>query len=272
MKELEELFQHEVLVCVGTGGVGKTTSAAALGVKAAQAGKRVLVLTIDPAQRLATSLGLSEEARAKGEIVEVPPSEFAQPPKGQLFASVIQAQKIFDDFICSEAPADQAERLMKNRLYQQLTTRLAGSQEFTSLEKLLQCHEDQRFDLIVLDTPPAQHSLDFLGAPLKLHALFQSSVTQWFLNSKGDKEQGWLKRTLSGGKDRAFSILKQLTGSDFIRELQEFFELAQAWQKKLGQRMVDVHRLLTSEKTAFVLVTSFDEAKLERADQKPTIL
>lgn len=167
--------RNKIIVCAGSGGVGKTTVSAALGVRAAELGLRVLVLTIDPAKRLATSLGL-----VPGQADEVKVQNFDC--DGALFAAAIDPEKIFGEFIKASAKnPEAAERLLRNRLYKQLATTFSGSQEFTSLERLAVAAESASYDLVILDTPPAQHALEFLEAPAKIYALFQDSITKWFV-------------------------------------------------------------------------------------------
>lgn len=247
-----------ILVCVGSGGVGKTTVAASLGVFAAKKGKKVLVLTIDPAKRLAQTLGIE----GSNDITKVPGQNFA----GELFASVIDHKKTFDDFVARVAKnSDSVEKIFKNRLYQQLSTNLSGSQEFTSLEKLYSCYASEEFDLIILDTPPTKHAIDFLHAPQKLSALFSEGVAKWFRDPEG-KTSGVFGHLLQAGTRQVLKVLENLTGSNFIRELSDFFVNIEQWQGQLLKRTVDVHRMLVAPTTHFCLVTSFDQAKLKEAE------
>lgn len=248
----------KILVCVGSGGVGKTTVAASLGVLAASEGKKVLVLTIDPAKRLAQTLGIE----GSKDITRVPGQNFS----GELFASVIDHKKTFDDFVARAAKkSDAIERIYRNRLYQQLSTNLSGSQEFTALEKLYACYESQQFDLIILDTPPTKHAIDFLHAPQKLSALFTEGVAKWFRDPEG-KKSGFFGHLLQAGTRQVLKILETLTGSSFIHELGDFFVNIEQWQGQLLKRTVDVHRMLVAPSTHFCLVTSFDQAKLKEAE------
>lgn len=253
------IFENvKVLVCVGSGGVGKTTVAASLGVLAAKEGKKVLVLTIDPARRLAQTLGI-EGAK---DITKVPGQNFS----GELYASVIDHKKTFDDFVARAALKSEAiEKIYRNKLYQQLSTNLSGSQEFTSLEKLYSCYESQQFDLIILDTPPTKHAIDFLHAPQKLSALFTEGVAKWFRDPEG-KKTGFFSNILQASTRQVLKVLEMLTGSTFIHELSDFFVNIEKWQSQLLKRTVDVHRMLVAPTTKFCLVTSFDEAKLKEAE------
>ena len=256
---MERLLNNsKIIVCVGSGGVGKTTVAAALAVQAAQSGLKVLVLTIDPAKRLAQTLGIEGSL----DVTRVPGQHF----KGELFASVIDHKKTFDDFVIRASQKSQSiEKILNNKLYHQLSTNLSGSQEFTALEKLYTCYESGLYDLIILDTPPTKHAIDFLQAPQKLAALFSENVTKWFRDPEG-KKSGLFMTLLHSGTKQVLKVLESLTGNEFIRELGDFFLNIQGWQDRLYQRTIDVHRLLISNQTRFVLVTSFDQAKLREAD------
>jgi anion-transporting ArsA/GET3 family ATPase len=249
----------EVLVCVGNGGVGKTTIAAALGVLAAQQGLRVLVLTIDPAKRLATTLGI-EGAK---DVTRVPNQNF----KGEIFASVVDHKKTFDDFVLrAAAKSDSAKKLFDNKLYQQLSTSLSGSQDFTALEKLYSVYESEEFDLIILDTPPAKHAIDFLNAPEKLSMLFNDKVARWFRESKRKSAGGLILNLINTGTKQVLNILETVTGSELLKELADFFNSIEKWQDRLEDRIHKVQSMMISPKTHFCLVTSFDTAKLLEAE------
>jgi anion-transporting ArsA/GET3 family ATPase len=259
----EILKRSRVIVCAGSGGVGKTTMAAAMGTRAAQLGLRVLVLTVDPAKRLATALGLDLKDE-KDRRVEFSPSS-GQPPSGELWAAVIDSKKIFDGFIQAHAKQPEvAARIMKNRLYQQLSTTLAGSQEFTALERLLQSVESGRYDLVILDTPPTKHAMDFLTAPQRINSLFQDAVTRWFM-APSEKVGGFFTNLVSRGTRTVLKSLEALTGAQFIEELIDFFSAVRSIQGVLRERSESVHRLMTGPGTRFIVVTSFDAAKLMEA-------
>ncbi len=264
---LEALGHHQVVVCAGSGGVGKTTLACCLGILLAQQGKKVLVLTIDPARRLASALGLASDSAIGLAEVKVPGQNYA----GELYASMIDPQLVFDDFVQRRAPSPEAaERLMKNSLYRQLVGQLSGSQEFTSLERLLSAVESNRYDVVILDTPPTQHAVDFLRAPERIFALFQESVTKWFARrdpraSPSGGVKKLLNQVVQRGTHTALKALEKITGSAFVVELGDFFESMAALQSQVSGRSIEVHRLLTSERTGFLLVTGFDHSKLVEA-------
>lgn len=247
----------KILICVGSGGVGKTTMASALGVLAAQSGLNTLVLTIDPSLRLAQVLGIE----GRNEVTLVPGQNYS----GSLKASIINHKAVFDSFVQrASASSEIIDRIQKNRLYQQLSTTLSGSQEFSALEKLYQSYTSGEYDLIILDTPPAQHAIDFLRAPQKLSALFSEGVAKWFRGSAKAKV-GIFRSLLNSGTKQVLKALELLTGADFIHELSDFFSIIENWQSKLHDRTIEFHRLLVSPTTHFALVTSFEEAKLSEA-------
>lgn len=248
--------ESQILVCVGSGGVGKTTVAASLGVLAAKMGKQVLVLTIDPSRRLASILGIE----GTEEITRVPGQNY----QGQLFASVINHKKIFDEFVTKAAEKSHTvEKILKNKLYIQLSTSMSGSQEFTSLQKLYSCYESKKYDLIILDTPPTQHAIDFLNSPQKLANLFNENISKWF---RQPHEQGLLSQLFAAGTKQVVRVLETLTGTDFIAQLADFFTHIKDWQSQLQKRIIDVHRLLVSPNTRFCVIAGSDEAKTKEAE------
>lgn len=245
----------EVIVCIGSGGVGKTTVSASLGVWGAQQGRKVLVLTVDPARRLATTFGLKDDGTDQR-------IDFPNIP-GELWASVLNPKLTFDEFVKKAAnKGADTNSLFKNKLYQQLSTTLSGSQEFTALEKLYSAYESKKYDLIILDTPPTKHAIDFLKAPSKISTLFSESITRWFKQSKATN---LVQQLFQVGTQKVLQMLQILTGSDFVAELRDFFVSIESWQSNLENRTNKVNQLLLSPKTVFNLVTAFDKAKLIEA-------
>ncbi|MEK6629074.1 MAG: ArsA-related P-loop ATPase [Bdellovibrionota bacterium] len=265
----------KTLICIGSGGVGKTTMAASIGVGQASSGKKVLVLTIDPSLRLAQALGIKTD----GELHQV---NLASDSKGELWSCIINHKKTFEWFIRSAADKDSddtsgranIEALLQNKLYQQLSGRLSGSQEFTSLISLYRFVSSNKFDLVILDTPPSQHTWNFLRAPEKISALFNEGVASWFRqnNDQPHTKKSVLKKMfnlkiLSYGTTQVLKALEVLTGSYFMKELSAFFEAVQKWQGPLENYVMSCHRLLISAETEFVLVTALDSSRITEAQK-----
>lgn len=249
---IEILKKSKVVICMGTGGVGKTTLSASLGVLAAQEGLRTLVLTIDPAQRLAQALG----------VENAPGREVAVDAIAGLSACMIDPRQEFDAFVLGHVENRIAEGLFRNPLYQQLVGSLSGSQEFTSLIRLYNSVQSGRYDLVILDTPPAQNSVEFLRAPERIYALFQETVIRWFAPQI---RPSLLTRLVNRGTSLVTAALEKVTGSQFITELRDFFAHLSHLQGKVTDMSLRVQRLLHSDETAIVLVTGFDETKLKEA-------
>jgi len=162
-------LEREILVTVGTGGVGKTTLAAAFGLEAARAGRRALVITIDPARRLADALGLDQLDHEERELPAELRARAGFAPGGRLFAMMLDTRRAFDELAARLVPDPQMlARIQRNVIYRNLTDALSGSREYSALEKLHELHASRRYDLIVVDTPPAGHALEFLDAPRRL--------------------------------------------------------------------------------------------------------
>ena len=250
---IDLLKKHKIIICAGTGGVGKTTMSASLGVLAAQSGLRTLGLTIDPAHRLAQALGLPAKSGGAVQVPGIP----------NLSAEMIDPRMEFDNFVLGAVENKIAKGLFDNRLYQQLVGNLNGSQEFTSLVKLMSVAKSEKFDLIILDTPPTQNAVDFLKAPERIYALFQDSVIGWFANPSGN--ESWVKRTFHRGTRLVTAALEKVTGSVFIAELKDFFSHISFLKEKIAQVSQETSALIHDDKTGFLLVTGFDEAKLKEA-------
>src|SRR5690348_5992562 len=218
MSLADVLKRHRVVVCLGSGGVGKTTTSAALALRAALDGKRALCLTIDPARRLANSLGLKE---LRGQEQTIDPALFAAQGltcRGSLSAMMLDMKRTFDELVERYAGSpEQRERILENRIHQYVSTSLAGTQEYMAMEKLHAVHQDPRFDAIVLDTPPTTNALDFLDAPQKLVGAIDSPVMRWFVEQLGGGA-GLL------GRGAAFVLrgLSRFTGAEFLQLVGQF--------------------------------------------------
>jgi anion-transporting ArsA/GET3 family ATPase len=248
------LASHRIVVCVGSGGVGKTTTSAALAVHAASAGRRVLCLTIDPAKRLAQSLGLDE---LQGSEQSVAPELFAEhglPLRGSLSAMMLDMKHTFDDLVAGHASSpEQRDRILGNRLYQYVSTSLAGTQEYMAMEKLHAVRHDERFDLIVLDTPPTTNALDFLDAPQKLVGAIDSPVMRWFVETLESSSGMSLM-----GRGAAFVLkgLGRFTGMEFLQNVGQFVTELNSLFGGFRERAKSVYEDLKSKEVAFVIVTS----------------
>jgi anion-transporting ArsA/GET3 family ATPase len=236
---------RSIIVCCGTGGVGKTTTAAVLAVEAARRGRRAVVVTIDPAKRLADALGLrgglsNEPTRVEGEW------------PGQLWAVMLDTKSTFDDLVHRHSTdAAQAERILTNRFYRNISSSLSGTQEYMAAEKLHELHEAHDFDIVVVDTPPTRHALDFLDAPARLtrfldHRLYRALMvpTRAYLKAVNLAAQAFL-RTVS-----------KVVGGEVIADAIAFFQAFDGMEKGFRTRATRVLHLLTAPDTAYVLVAS----------------
>jgi anion-transporting ArsA/GET3 family ATPase len=250
-----------ICVCAGSGGVGKTTTAAAVAMGLAARGERVAVMTIDPASRLASALGL-EELRNDPALVE--PDRFAVHGvaiKGELWAMKLDAKRTFDQLIDLLAPdAMTREQILANRIYRELSTAVAGSQEFTAVAKLYELDASGRFDAIVLDTPPSRNALDFLDAPQRLSAFLEGRALKVLMAPTG------AAATIAArGSGLAFAALRRVTGVDLLADLGAFFGVLGGVLDGFTERSAAVTKLLGDPATTFLIVTSPEPAPVEEA-------
>jgi anion-transporting ArsA/GET3 family ATPase len=247
----ELLDGKRVCICAGSGGVGKTTSSAAIAAGMAARGKKVAVLTIDPAKRLADSLGLPELGN---EEREVEPRLFAESGVetggGELWAMMLDAKATFDELVRRHAPdAETRDRILSNRIYQQLSNALAGSQEYMAMEKLFELYAEDRYDLLVLDTPPSRNALDFLEAPRRLMQFIEGRALQVFM-----KPTGLGMKVFGRGTSMMFSVLRRLTGVEVLEDLSEFFQAFSGMVGGFRERAKRVNELLANPETCFLVV------------------
>ena len=243
----EILAGKDICICAGSGGVGKTTTSAAIATGMAARGLHVCVLTIDPAKRLADSLGLRELGN---EATQVDPELFAKQGveiKGELWAMMLDAKATFDELVARQAPDEESrDRVLNNRIYQQISSALAGSQEYMAMEKLFELHTEGRFDLLVLDTPPTRNALDFLDAPKRLTQFIEGRSLRMFM-----KPTGLAAKVAGRGASVALSVFKRIVGFDLIADLAEFFNAFsgmvdgfQARAKRVNSLLADPPHLL----------------------------
>jgi anion-transporting ArsA/GET3 family ATPase len=243
----------DVVVCCGSGGVGKTSCAAALAIAAAEAGRRVAVVTIDPARRLADALGLA----ALGND----PHEVAGDWPGALWALMLDTKATFDDVVRTHAPSpEQAERILTNRFYRNISGALSGTQEYMAAEKLAALSADPRFDLVVVDTPPTRNALDFLDAPARLtrfldHRLFRLVVLP-----------GRTGLRVAGAAAQAFvKTVGKVVGASVLEDAVAFFAAFEGMEAGFRNRAAAVAELLVAPSTAYVLVASPRAETVEEA-------
>jgi anion-transporting ArsA/GET3 family ATPase len=258
--DLVELIRHKrVIVCCGSGGVGKTTTAAALGYLAAQQGRRALVLTIDPARRLAQALGLTELGHE--------PQQIAVAATGQLHAMMLDPKRTFDALIEQYAPSAAArETIFSNRYYQHLSNSLAGSREFMAMEKVFEMAASSAYDLLIVDTPPAQHALDFLEAPARLFDLFEGTFVNLLLQPY--RVAGRLGFDLfRRSSDRLLKVFERLTGYDVLADLSDFFLAFSGMSAGFKERSQRVIKMLRQADTSFLLICAPEPGSLAQVDQ-----
>jgi anion-transporting ArsA/GET3 family ATPase len=241
-----------ICICAGAGGVGKTTTSAALALGLAARGQRVAVVTIDPARRLATALGLDKLDNQPRLIDRRRFASHGLEVKGELWAMMLDPKRTFDELIARLAPDERRrDEVLANRIYQQLSSAVAGSQEFTAVAKLYDLDREGGFDVIVLDTPPSRNALDFLDAPARLTQFFEGRALRMLL-----APTGLAARVVGRGTSAVFAVLRRVTGVDLLRDLGTFFAVLGDMVEGFNQRAVEVAALLRDPATTFLIVTS----------------
>jgi anion-transporting ArsA/GET3 family ATPase len=252
--------ETEIVICCGSGGVGKTTTSAALAVRAAEAGRKVVVLTIDPARRLAQSLGLGELDNTPRPVLGVDTAA-----GGSLDAMMLDMKRTFDDVVIEHTTPERARDILSNPFYEALSSSFSGTQEYMAMEKLGQLHAEsatgsRRWDLIVVDTPPARSALDFLDAPEHLSSLLDGRFIRLLLAPA----RGPL-RLMSVGFTLVSSAMNKILGGQVIRDLQTFVAAFEALFGGFRNRAQDTYRLLSSRHTTFVVVATPQRDALREA-------
>jgi anion-transporting ArsA/GET3 family ATPase len=251
----------KVCICAGSGGVGKTTTSAAIAAGMAARGKKVAVLTIDPAKRLADSLGLPELGNVERRVDTTALENGGGEGGGELWAMMLDAKATFDEVIAKHAPDEETrDRILENRIYKQLSNALAGSQEYMAMERLFELHQEDRYDLLVLDTPPTRNALDFLDAPRRLTQFIEGRSLQVFM-----RPTGLGMRLFGRGTSMMFSILRRLTGVDLLEDISEFFQAFSGMVGGFQERAKRVNELLADRHTAFLVVCGPQGEPIEEA-------
>lgn len=253
--------RHPLTLFVGSGGVGKTTLAAAAGVLAARSGRRALVMTFDPSLRLKDALGVGEEAREREVRVDL--GTLGEAP-GRLDASLLDARRTFDRLVARYAPDDDArDRILGNRFYQHLSGSLGGILEYMAVERLFEVASDGPYEQVVLDTPPTRQALDFLEAPRRIVDFLDSGALRVALKPWFD-EKGRLKAAARWGGlgRRAERFLDEVVGLGLLRDMAEFFQAFAPLFAGFRERALAVEALLAAEGTRFVLVAGPGEERI----------
>jgi anion-transporting ArsA/GET3 family ATPase len=257
------LAQKRIVVCVGAGGVGKTTTAAAIALAGARRGRKTLVLTIDPAKRLANSLGLPQLDHAERRVPDEILGRVAR--GGALYAMMLDQKRAFDEVVERYAKdAAAVKTILANPIYRQISGSLTGSHEYAAMAKLYQIDHEGDYELIVVDTPPTAHALDFLDAPEKVRGAIDSPAVEWFIKPLRATGSFSLKLVGAGGS----FILKRIAkfvGSRFLEDMAQFFVQFNDVLAGFRERARDVETLLRDPKLGFVLVAAPEPAAVEEA-------
>jgi anion-transporting ArsA/GET3 family ATPase len=262
--KVEELVtERQVVICCGSGGVGKTTAAAVLALEGARRGRKACVVTIDPAKRLADTLGLEALTNNATEIarerwIDGDPDVA---PGGQLFALMLDTKSTFDLLVTRNAGDDeQARRILDNTFYRNVSGALGGTQEYMAMEKLHELHDEGGFDLIVVDTPPTRHALDFLDAPQRLVRLLDNRIFRLLMMPT----RASLK-VASVAVQTFLRTVSRVVGSAVIKDIVAFFRAFEGMEEGFRQRAKKVVELLGEPETRFVLITSPRRDAVEEA-------
>ncbi|MHB8262608.1 MAG: ArsA family ATPase [Acidimicrobiales bacterium] len=259
---LDIISTSKVVVACGGGGVGKTSVAAATAaLAAAEQGGKVLVLTVDPARRLANALGLDALGNT---LREIPESAFTQaglrPPKGELWAAMLDMKQSWDDLVRRHAPdSSTRDKILTNPLYNSITSRFVQSHDYIAVERLYEEYTTGNFDLIVVDTPPSRNALDFLDAPKHMADFLSSRLLKWLIIPYRSKLINMASRPF-------YQIADRILGSQFLSDISEFFAAFQSMYDGFRKRAVEVENLLHSKETSFIVITTLEEVPLREAE------
>ncbi len=254
LETLESLAaSREILVTCGSGGVGKTTTAAAVAAMAAvHLGGKVLVVTVDPARRLATAMGIERFGNTE---TRIPPESFEAAgvePRGELFAAMLDTKASWDDLVARHAP-DEATRdaILGNPLYANISGRFVQSHDYIAMERLYDIHSSGRYDLIVVDTPPTRNAIDFLAAPERMADFFSSRLLRWLTAP-------YQSRVFTVASKPFMNVADRILGSQFLADIAEFFMLFQTMHDGFVERAQAVQSLLSQRRTSFVVVSTLE--------------
>ncbi len=247
------LESSKVIICIGTGGVGKTTTAAALGYMAAKAGRHVCVVTIDPAKRLADAMGISE--------LNNTPRKIQTSSDLDLWAVMLDPNSTFDELVQKFATSpEQVEKIFHNSIYHNLTENLSGTQEYMAMEKLHELASDSRFDLLVVDTPPARNAIEFLNAPKRLIGFLENRVFKLLISPTQS-----IFRPVTLATRILLRTISKVVGAQVVSDAVEFFQAFEGMEAGFKERAAEVQNLLAQDTTSFVLVTGTHKDTIDEA-------
>jgi anion-transporting ArsA/GET3 family ATPase len=258
---LEQLCAaKEIVVSTGSGGVGKTTTAAALGATAAaRLGIKVLVLTVDPARRLASALGMERFGNVETRVPDAAFDEAGVEAQGELWAAMLDTKQSWDDLIRLHAPDDATrDAILANPLYQNITGKFVQSHDYVAMERLYEIHNSGRYDLIVVDTPPTRNALDFLDAPDRMADFFSSRLLRWLIAPYRSRVVGFASKPF-------YTVADRILGTQFLEDIAEFFILFQSMYDGFVERARAVTELLGSPQTTFLVVSTLEVAPSREA-------
>ncbi|TMK60250.1 MAG: ArsA family ATPase [Actinobacteria bacterium] len=268
-RSLESLLAtREIVIFCGSGGVGKTTTAAAAALGAAsELGAKALVLTIDPARRLADALGVEEfgnlERRVPDDLIRAAGLE----PRGELYAAMLDTKRSWDELVLRHAPNEEtAYRILENRLYQNIAARFVQSHDYIAIERLYDIHASGRYDLVVIDTPPSRNAIDFLDAPKRMADFFGGRLLRWLtMPYRVGGKRG--ARMINFASRPFYQLADRVLGSQFLQDIAEFFLNFQTMYDGFRTRARGaVERLLYDRRTSFVVVTTLEGAPLREGE------
>jgi anion-transporting ArsA/GET3 family ATPase len=248
-----------IIVCCGSGGVGKTTTAAALGLRAAEQGRTAVVLTIDPARRLAQSMGLTELDNTPRRVAGVDESA-----GGSLDAMMLDMKRTFDEVVLAHAAPGRAQAILDNPFYQSLSSSFSGTQEYMAMEKLGQLRAEERWDLVVVDTPPSRSALDFLDAPKRLGSFLDGRFISILMGGARSGGRAYLK-VLGAGFGAVTGMLTRILGAQVLKDVQTFVAALDTMFGGFRERADATYLLLQTSGTAFVVVAAPERDALREA-------
>lgn len=254
MSFLDTLLEKKLLLTCGTGGVGKTTSSAAIALKAALHGRKVALITIDPAKRLAASLGLKKLGADPEKLDAKIKKEIKEPLKGSLSALMLDSEDTLYRFVREVGGETVSQRFRESSLFQIIADNFAGLHDYLAMEKLYALNTSGRFDLIVLDTPPARHTLDFLDAPDRIAAFFDDRIFSWFLTDP--RTDTFREKLRAKGAKTALGLLEKITGEGVIRDLVQLAPHLYTVKNAFVERQGAIQKLLRSQEAGALFVSS----------------